>query len=60
MFSIDRVAFLIISGGTVGLFTGLSIMSAIEVGFWMFRTLLELVKYAKSAQAKRKIGVAEQ
>ena len=36
---IDRIGIL---GGTVGLFMGLSIISVIEVGFWIYRVILEL------------------
>ena len=30
-------------GGTVGLFTGLSLISVVEVSFWLFRTVKDQV-----------------
>ena len=32
-----------IIGGTLGLFTGMSLLSFIEVGFWLFRIFYKLV-----------------
>ena len=32
-----------VSGGTIGLFTGLSIISLVEAAFWIFRTIKSLV-----------------
>lgn len=35
------------SGGTIGLFTGMSLLSMVEVGFWICRAMAALVQRKK-------------
>ena len=35
-----------VAGGTIGLFTGLSLISLVEIAFWIFRLAKDLVGVA--------------
>ena len=43
-----------ISGGTIGLFTGLSLISVIEIGFWLFKAMKQIIKAAAIKRRKVK------
>ena len=42
----------LISGGTIGLFTGLSLISVVELAFWIYKTIKQ---YFAAACSKRKV-----
>ena len=49
-FNIDNIDFS--SGGTVGLFTGFSLMAIVEIVFWLYRILR--IPFLKEMSRKKK------
>ena len=41
--SLKRPSYVLLTGGTLGLFTGMSLLSIVEMVFWIYKSLMRAV-----------------